>query len=67
VSGKKSLIEDPLPLLVPMLDSGFTNTHPDVLAQEKGLLPAALCAWNAVSSEDISSFPVDFGSRGFKS
>ena len=41
--------------------------HLDVLAQEKGLFPAALCAWNAVSSEDISSFPVDFGSRGFKS
>jgi len=41
--------------------------HLDVLAQEKGLLPAAACVWNAVQSEDISSIPVDFGSRGFNS
>ena len=37
--------------------------HLDVLTQEKGLLPAAVCAWNAVRSEDISSSPIDSGSR----
>jgi FdhE protein len=41
--------------------------HLDVLAQEKGLLPAAVCVWNVVSREDISSFPVDFESREFYS
>ena len=41
--------------------------HLDMLAQEKGLLPAAACAWNVVSSEDISSSPVHLGSRGLNS
>ena len=41
--------------------------HLDVLAQAKGLLPVAVCVWNTVSSADISSVPVDFGSREFNS
>ena len=41
--------------------------HLDMLAQEKGLRPAAVCAWNVVSSEDISSSPVDLGFRGLNS
>jgi FdhE protein len=41
--------------------------HLDMLAQAKGLLPVAVCSWNAVRSEDLSSVPVGFGSRGFHS
>jgi FdhE protein len=41
--------------------------HLDMLAQQKGLLPAAACAWNVVSSEEISSSPVRLGSRGLNS
>jgi len=37
--------------------------HLDMLSQEKGHLPAAICAWNMVSSEDISSSVDDIGSR----
>ena len=37
--------------------------HLDMLSQEKGHLPAAICAWNMVSSEDISSSLVDVGPR----
>jgi FdhE protein len=33
-------------------------THLDVIAQEKGFLPAAVCAWNVVRDTDISSTPV---------
>jgi FdhE protein len=33
-------------------------THLDVIAQEKGYLPAAVCAWNIVRDKDISSTPV---------
>jgi FdhE protein len=32
--------------------------HLDLLAQEKGHLPAALCAWNIVRSQDITSSEV---------
>jgi hypothetical protein len=31
--------------------------HLDVLTQEKGFSPAAVCAWNIVRAEDISSMP----------
>jgi FdhE protein len=41
--------------------------HLDMLAQEKGLLPAAACAWNVISREDISSSPVHLGSRELNS
>lgn len=34
--------------------------HLDLLAQEKGHLPAALCAWNIVRSQDITSAEVAF-------
>jgi FdhE protein len=50
------------------LRSGFDETildvaalglvHLDVLTQEKGFSPAAACAWNIVSREDISSMPL---------
>ena len=36
--------------------------HLDVLAQEKGFLPMAVCAWNIVVSGDISSSAVTLGS-----
>lgn len=32
--------------------------HLDVIAQEKGFLPAALCAWNIVRDRDVFSTPV---------
>lgn len=32
--------------------------HLDVIAQEKGFLPAALCAWNIVRERDVCSTPV---------
>jgi FdhE protein len=40
--------------------------HLDLLAQEKGYLPAALCAWNIVRSQDITSAEVDLGMQGGK-
>ena len=44
----------------PLLEvAAIGMVHLDVLVQEKGLLPAALCAWNVVRKEDISSIPVD--------
>jgi FdhE protein len=41
--------------------------HLDLLAQEKGLLPVAACAWNIVRGEDISSIPFAFGARELNS
>jgi FdhE protein len=38
--------------------------HLDVIAQQKGLLPAAWCAWNLVSGDDISIAPVTIGAKG---
>ena len=32
--------------------------HLDVIAQEKGFLPAAVCAWNIVRDRDVFSVPV---------
>ncbi len=32
--------------------------HLDVIAQEKGFLPAAVCAWNLVQDRDIHSTPI---------
>ena len=44
----------------PLLEvAAIGMVHLDVLVQEKGLLPAALYAWNVVRKEDISSFPID--------
>ena len=37
--------------------------HLDVISQQKGLLPAAVCAWNIVSGEDISSSLAEVQSR----
>ncbi|MHC1741785.1 MAG: formate dehydrogenase accessory protein FdhE [Syntrophobacteraceae bacterium] len=37
--------------------------HLDLLAQEKGHLPAALCAWNIVRRQDITSSEVVVGPR----
>jgi FdhE protein len=38
--------------------------HLDLLAQEKGHLPAALCAWNIVRSQDITSSEVALETHG---
>jgi FdhE protein len=40
--------------------------HLDLLAQEKGHLPAALCSWNIVRGQDITSWPAGLGTSGEK-
>jgi FdhE protein len=37
--------------------------HLDVLSQQKGLLPAAVCAWNIVTGEDIVSSSVEIHAK----
>jgi hypothetical protein len=36
----------------------------DILAQGRGYLPVAVCAWNVVSSRDVSSTAGPFESYG---
>jgi hypothetical protein len=38
--------------------AGLGLVHLDLLAQKKGHVPAALCAWNVVRSQDVASSEV---------
>ena len=38
--------------------AGMALMHLDVIAQERGFLPVAVCAWNIVRNRDVISVPV---------
>jgi FdhE protein len=52
-------------LTEPVLDTAAIGmVHLDVIAQRKGFLPAAWCAWNLVSSEDTEALPAKVADKG---